>query len=485
MKRALGALCVGVSAASGTGCSIVVDIPAECVESIDCPQVGADCREGLCTRVREFVQVTDPLRGNQRWTSERDYLLEETVFLESGVLTIEAGTRVFGARPQAALVVVPGAALVVNGTADAPVVFTSIRPPGSRSPGDWGGIALLGDDFINAPGGVDDLEGLPPEARTRYGGSASDPSRGCGTLQYLRIEFAGFRLFANQELNGLTLAGCGPETLVDFVQVHRGADDGIELFGGRAKIRHAVVTQPADDGLDWDQGWRGLAQFVIVQQRNSDKNGIEADNSETDASALPRSSPRVYNLTVVADNAPQTRSVGATLRRGTAGEIVNAVFVGHRGGSVQIVDRETQACALATDGEGPGCSQASGSFTGLDVRASVFVDGGADGDSHFPTEFDFDPENENTLEGFVLEEWIERAERRTETLPRGEAVLVDPLGRTSPNFAPRAGGPLAELSDLAESPPLDEEFDSTARFLGAIRSEAEDWTRGWTAFPVD
>jgi hypothetical protein len=152
---------------------------------------------------------------------------------------------------------------------------------------------------------------------------------------------------------------------------------------------------------------------------------------------------------------------------------------------VQIVDRETQACALATDGEGPGCSQASGSFTGLDVRASVFVDGGADGDSHFPTEFDFDPENGNTLEGFVLEEWIGRAERRTETLPRGEAVLVNPLGRTSPNFAPRAGGPLAELSDLAESPPLDEEFDSTARFLGAIRSEAEDWTRGWTAFPVD
>ena len=28
------------------------------------------------------------------------------------------------------------------------------------------------------------------------------------------------------------MGGCGSKTIVDYVQVHRGADDGIEIFGG-------------------------------------------------------------------------------------------------------------------------------------------------------------------------------------------------------------------------------------------------------------
>lgn len=482
MRQPLG---VRIGALWGlVGCSFVVQVDDECRTAADCPEPRAVCLQRLCVQNRPVRRIRGNLSGNRRWTSEQDYLLEDTVYVQDGVLTIEEGTRIFGAQPQAALIVQPEAVLVVNGSADAPVVFTSIQPPGERKPGDWGGIALLGDDFINAPDGTDSLEGIISDERTRYGGDATGQTRDCGTLRYLRIEFAGFRLFANEELNGLTLAGCGPETLVDFVQVHRGADDGIELFGGRAILRHALITQPADDGLDWDQGWRGVAQFIIVQQTPSDRSGIEADNSEDEPSALPRSAPRIYNLTVVAENADQTQSVGATLRRGTAGELVNAMFIGHRGGSLQVIGRASQACALATDGEGV-CPQVDGS-TGLDLRSVLFANGGADGTSPFPRAFDF-PGAVDSEPGFALQEWATRPARRARVMGP-EGLLLAPFDPSRPNFAPDPSGPLgtdAELLELAETPPNQEQLDRTANFLGAIRSEAEDWTQGWTAFPDD
>lgn len=483
------AVAVALAATAVCGCSLVIGIEDECAQDGDCPQIGATCVSGVCVAERNVRRIRDAIRASERWTAERDYLLEDTVFVERGTLTIEAGTRIYGAQPQAALVVLPAATLVVDGTRQAPVVFSSIKPPGQRAAGDWGGVALLGNDFINASDGTDFLEGLESEPRTRYGGSGDGTTQGCGRLTYLRIEFAGFRLFANQELNGLTLAGCGPETLVDYVQVHRGDDDGIELFGGRAKIFHAVITQPADDGLDWDQGWRGFAQFVIVQQRASDKNGIEADNDEFEFDLLPRSAPRVYNVTVVAENNPQTRSVGATLRRGTAGQIVNAVFAGHRGGSLVVENRPTQSCAFAADPDlnGEGCSQDGGTESVLDVRGVLYADGGEDGSSHFGDEFDDDPQepDPDVLPGFVLEDWARDEDRNAAFYPRGVQVLVDPLDETAPNFAPVAGGPVDQEAALAETPPMDEEFDSTASFLGAIRSEADDWTQGWTHYPLD
>ena len=63
------------------------------------------------------------------------------------------------------------------------------------------------------------------------------------------------------------------------MQSHLGQDDGVEVFGGTVNLSHIVITQPDDDGLDWDLGWTGKAQFVIVQQKagRGDK-GFEADN---------------------------------------------------------------------------------------------------------------------------------------------------------------------------------------------------------------
>jgi hypothetical protein len=91
---------------------------------------------------------------------------------------------------------------------------------------------LLGDAPVNKDNAK--VEGMMHEsAFGAYGGLGS--GSGCGVMEYVRIEFAGFEAFKDNELNGLTLAGCGSATLIRNIQVHRTLDDGIEIFGYRGR----------------------------------------------------------------------------------------------------------------------------------------------------------------------------------------------------------------------------------------------------------
>jgi hypothetical protein len=87
------------------------------------------------------------LTKSQRWTKDKVYLLERNVIVPTGVtLTIEPGTLLRGARPSkgqgasgaeaalspadpGALVVARGGRIVAGGTADAPIIFTSMDDP--------------------------------------------------------------------------------------------------------------------------------------------------------------------------------------------------------------------------------------------------------------------------------------------------------------------------------------------------------------------
>ena len=104
-----------------------------------------------------------------------------------------------------------------------------------------------------------------------------------GVLRYVRVEFAGQLVSPDNELNGIALQAVGRGTVIDHVQVHHNADDGIEFFGGKASFKHALTTGIGDDNLDWTDGWQGRGQFLVAQQRaasyNVADNGIEADGA--------------------------------------------------------------------------------------------------------------------------------------------------------------------------------------------------------------
>jgi len=402
------------------------------------------------------LEVDGDINGNVTWKAGSTVRLRRYVFVENGTLTIEAGVTVLGDQGSA-LVITPSGRLVAEGTREAPVVFTSSQPAGSRNAGDWGGVVLLGRAPINVAGGTEKIEGFPAtESRTNYGGSDADHD--CGILRYVRIEFAGYELAKDNELNGLTMGGCGRRTVVDFVQVHKGADDGVEMFGGTADLRHVLVSQPDDDGLDWDFGWTGRVQFLIVQQNAlvGDK-GIEADNNKNDNGATPRSMPEIWNATLIGSNADpgtagKTQS-GIHFRRGTAGRLSNVVLAWFADYGIHVDDAATRA-------------QADGGT--LFVRHSIFWDNGNDTAS-LPTK--------TGLEGYDPTAFFLGASQDNRVADPG---LAAPLNLAAPSFVPKPGSPVRTGGG---TPPSDGFFDPTATFVGAVGDQ--DWTAGWTAFPAN
>lgn len=413
-----------------------------------------------------LVDVTAPITAATTWTKDKKYVLKSIIYVDGAVLTIEPGTTIAGDRGSALIVTRTGQ-LLAEGTAAEPIVFTANFPEGMRGVGNnnWGGVLLNGKAAINVTGGDNKAEGLPDEPRNRYGGGATpDDAHSCGKLRYVRIEFAGQPLSANDELNGLTLNACGTGTVVDYVQVHRGIDDGVELFGGSVNLKHLVITGSDDDGLDWDQGWTGKAQFLVVQQLPGRGNhGIEADNNRASQDAMPRSSPTLSNVTLVG-RAPDSsdpgegRSRGIVLRVGTAGTLSNVIVTNFND------------WALFVDGAN---SQARWTDASLVVKNSLFFKN--------PTAGFTNVRPSNLADGGVAMDSFD--EEQALGAPSLANRQVDPLlpsatSVTQPSFKPLMDSP-ALMGGAA--PPGDGFFDATATFVGAVG--ATDWTTGWTAYP--
>ena len=400
------------------------------------------------------IEVTADITADTTWKTGKTYILKQLTYVMGGTLTIEPGTTILGDRTSA-LIVTREAKLVAEGTKEKPIVFTSSAPAGTRDTESWGGIVLNGKARINVTGGENNSEGVADEPRNKYGGS--DDAHECGRLKYVRVEFAGRPLTADNELNGITLNACGSATSLDFVQVHRGKDDGIELFGGKATLKHIVITGSDDDGLDWDQGWTGKAQFVVIQQLTGYGNyGIEADNNRTNHDLMPRSAPVLYNVTLVGRNPDTTPSEGASrgivFREGTGATLANAIVMNFTSAGL-IVDKASTAAQWT-----------AGTLT---VKNSIFWS------------------NPNVgWQNFMLmpDNMFDEAMALSDTMLANRQVdpqLSAPTSAT-PNWKPQAGSPA--LSGAA-TPPNDGFFDTSATFVGAVG--ADDWTAGWTVMPAN
>jgi len=242
------------------------------------------------------------------------------------VITIEAGTRIIGSGGVDLLVISRGSKIIAEGQPYAPIVFTGPKTvsEGATS-GDWGGLVINGFAPINTCS-------TPPCTAIGEGGSGtfggSDPSDSSGVLRYVRVQFAGVKFTDEDELNGIAFQGVGNGTVVDHIQVHRSADDGIELFGGTVNMRHVVATHVQDDSLDWTMGYNGNIQYAIIQQIQDETietdRGMELDNLEQNNDASPRSRGRLANVTMIG----KPSKLGINPRRGTGGNFTNMIVTG-------------------------------------------------------------------------------------------------------------------------------------------------------------
>ena len=228
-------------------------------------------------------------------------LLRGFVYVTDGVtLTIEPGTVIKGEKSsKGSLIVERGGKLIAEGTAEKPIVFTSDQPKASRTYGDWGGLILCGKSIVNNTAGEAQIEGGP---RSYYGGK--DPEDNSGIVKYVRIEFAGYPLEPDKEINGLTFGGVGSGTEVEFVQVSFSNDDSYEWFGGTVNAKHLIAYKGWDDDFDTDFGYTGKLQFLLsVRDKNiadtSDSNGFESDNDGDGSSNTPLTKPVFSNVTLI------------------------------------------------------------------------------------------------------------------------------------------------------------------------------------------
>jgi len=238
-------------------------------------------------------------------------------------LTIPAGMtlKVAPVGVNAYIAIQQGARIVANGTASNPIVFTSNAA--SPSTGDWGGLVICGNASINSTANGSTETSTTEVGGLSYGGNVDNDDS--GSLEYVRIEYAGGAIDGNSELNGLSLYGVGTGTNIDYVQIYQASDDGVEFFGGTVNVGHLSVVGSEDDSVDWTEGYTGTITDVYVEHTASHDKAFECDGYNTDFSNAGGyfSAPNVTNVTIVGVN---DGGEAVRLRAGTQGIFTNVMI---------------------------------------------------------------------------------------------------------------------------------------------------------------
>lgn len=382
-------------------------------------------------------------------TNDTLWVLNGAVFIgekdnanNSNAIYIEPGTRIIGID-QSILGISRGAKIFAEGTPNFPIVMTGANtasdPVNPGSSGDWGGLTINGKAPINTCDTIGACSALGEGESGPYGGD--DPNDSSGVLRYLRVQFAGILFTDENELNGIALQGVGRGTVIENIQVHANADDGIEFFGGTVNARNIVLTDIEDDSVDWTQGYEGRLQNVLVMQAGNVEigadRGIEADNLEANNDAENRAKPWISNATFIG----RADTTGATFRRGTGVNITNSIFTGF-GKCIDLDDSSTFANAGTP-------SSLSGNTTMENTILNC--------NSNFVEEAG-DP--------WTVQSWFEAQQGNMVSNPMLEGVFP-PAGAAYLNGYP---------VDMEKFDSFFQNYDHIGAFSGAKAA----WTHGWT-----
>ncbi len=371
------------------------------------------------------------------------------------VLTIRPGVVVFAQTGTSWLVVNRGNRIQAAGTATQPIVFTSrdnvLGLVNDDSQGQWGGVVLLGRAPVtdctvatNAPPGTVTCERQTEGAvdPAYFGGATPDDNS--GTIDYVQIRYSGYVLSGNNELQSLTLGGVGSGTKIDHFQSHNSSDDGFENFGGRANMRHVVITGADDDNIDLDTGYRGTIQYVIAVQKTSGApdSMIELDSANALEDQTPRTYMKLANFTFVHKN-PASGNNAAMLFRGKAdATLVNGVVTSPMA-CLRLNGANILTTDAATDKVGPPVFQS----VAMQCAPQPFVGSSGVTAEQVAAAFDAGTNNSSTFTATLANTFVNGA---------NEAAVV----ATDPKT-------------------VDAAFDST-NYVGAVKDANDTWYAGWT-----
>ena len=165
----------------------------------------------------------------------------------------------------------------------------------------WGGIVVLGNaptsiGLINEPstgvyevigssdgdiagnflnevyeGFVEGLNIVEIGERGVYGGH--NPNDNSGVMRFVSVRHGGASIGDGNELNGITFAGVGRGSVMEYLEVYCNGDDGYEWFGGTSDHKYLISLYNNDDSFDIDEGYTGRGQFWFSLQLDDQING--------------------------------------------------------------------------------------------------------------------------------------------------------------------------------------------------------------------
>jgi hypothetical protein len=326
-------------------------------------------------------------------------------------------------------------------------VFTSEKSSGSRSGGDWQGIIIQGNG-IQTFGGRGVTAVGEGDVGTFGGSNDADNS---GTMRYVRIEFAGAPFSPGNERNCLSLMGVGSGTTLEYIQCHRGYDDGFELWGGAVNMKYLVASGNRDDQFDYADGWIGRLQFAIghlyatpVAANDDTSRCIEGDGNSAQTCAGSKrtsgtgtcSDPSIGNVTCVSFGSGQN--------------IGDAIFVRRANGEKSGEFSHFHILNFGSQNSSD-CASSGQTATLTTVNHTYTVSTAA---------------NNGCTSGGTIDQ---------------AGVALTSTSEVSPNYAPSAANTTTGTVNVNA---LNAAFDS-ATYYGAILNGGTDWTTGWTSYPTN
>jgi hypothetical protein len=442
----------------------------------------------------QTITVSGRITKDSTFKKENTYILKGIVYIaNNATLTIEPGTLIkgsFSGTDVAALVITRGAKINANGTANAPIVFTSA----AQNPlsGDWGGIVLCGKASGNTSfNGVNGLYQVEGGLDNGFGdglagyGDAVAPTAinndNSGTLSYVRIEYAGYAFQPDKEVNSLTLACVGSGTTIENVQVSYAKDDAFEWFGGTVNAKYLIAFKTQDDDFDTDNGYSGKVQFGLILRDSvvadiSTSEAFESDNNAAGTNAQPKTTAIFSNITAIGPRATLANfgntlyRAGAQIRRNSGISIFNSIIMGWP--QAILIDATTGA-STALNIEDSTLRLRNVTLAGNTVNVKFIGTAGA-----------------TINNDATLNTWFTNSFYNNDILTNAtDAKLVQPFNYTAPDPTPFAGSNgnqkiLTGGSFTDAKFNTDTFFDKTATFRGGVAAAGANssWWKGWTKF---
>lgn len=409
------------------------------------------------------------------WTANNEYLMDGLIYVEDGSrLTIEAGTVIRGKQipstgdNTSALIISRGGKIYADGSAAQPIIFTAedddLGDPNDLTLEDrglWGGLILLGYAAINTTAGVGQIEGIDPnEPRAAYGGGSSpNDEDNSGVLRYVSIRHGGSEIAPGDEINALTLGAVGSGTTIEYVEVLSNLDDGVEWFGGTVNIKYLVSAFNADDGIDYDEGFRGKGQFwLVVQATDFGGRSAEQDGGTNPVNGTPYAIPVISNATYIGPGVsafPQGDGGEMLIFRDNAGgKYYNSIFTEYNGGQGGVAVRIQDLAS----GEDSRMRLENGDLV---LRNNIWWQFGAG----------------NTLNLIAPQQFVADSLAANNNLivnPELASVVRQPGGNLDPRPSP--AGPAA-----SGAIPMSDPFFTPVNYYGAFDPNGPLWFKGWTA----